>query len=78
MSVMEDLLVVHGPEQLHEIAVHQDAPGEPAVVEIVSIKPIRVFTKTASGSVRELYGEEKTHALEAFWASVNDISREDE
>ena len=70
--------MVHGPEQLHDIEIHQDAPGEPAAIEAVMVRPIRVFTKTASGSLRELHGEEKTQALEAFWASANDISGEDE
>ncbi|MFI2757808.1 hypothetical protein ACH5A3_02860 [Streptomyces echinatus] len=64
-----DVIVGYGPEQLQDIAVHDQEDGS-TVIETVTVKPIRVFTKTASGSLEELHGEAKAEALTAFWADV--------
>ncbi|ROP53300.1 hypothetical protein [Streptomyces sp. PanSC9] len=64
-----DVIVGYGPEQLQDIAIHDQEDGS-AVIETVTVKPIRVFTKTASGSLEELHGEAKDTALHAFWADV--------
>lgn len=75
---MDRWIVGYGPEQLHDIAVHQDAPGEPAVIETVTVRPIRVYEKCPDGSLKELFGEAKEHALTAFWAEGASDNGEDE
>ncbi|MDC2953361.1 hypothetical protein PO587_02705 [Streptomyces gilvifuscus] len=70
MSAVDDLIVGYGPEQVEDITIHQDAPGEPAVIETVTVRPLRVFEKCPDGSLKELFGEAKDNALTAFWADV--------
>lgn len=76
MTAVNDLVVGYGPEQVEDIEIH-DQPDGSAVIETVTVRPIRVFEKCPDGSLKELFGEAKTRALEAFWASVNDINGED-
>ncbi|MFD7858543.1 MULTISPECIES: hypothetical protein [Streptomyces griseus group] len=76
MTVM-DLIVGYGPEQLQDITVHQDAPGEPAVIETVTVRPVRVYDKRPDGSLVELFGEAKTGALTAFWADVERFNQQE-
>jgi hypothetical protein len=65
-----DVIVGYGPEEIADITVHQDAPGEAAVIETVTVRPIRVYDKRPDGSLVELFGEAKDTALTAFWADV--------
>ncbi|MGW0136260.1 hypothetical protein [Streptomyces sp. NPDC003299] len=64
---LEQFLVTYGPEQLHGITVHDREDGS-AVIEEVTSRPVRVFDKT--DGLRELHGEAKDAALEAFWQDV--------
>ncbi|MGW5198619.1 hypothetical protein [Streptomyces spiralis] len=73
MSVLDDLIVGYGPEQLHDIEVHDREDGS-AVIEEVTSRPVRVFEKQPDGSLKELHGETKNLALEAFWASVDEFN----
>ncbi|MEU6449624.1 hypothetical protein [Streptomyces sp. NPDC046979] len=75
----ETVLVAYGPEQLQDIAVHDQEDGS-SVIETVTYRPIRVFEKRPDGSLKELFDEAKDRALEAFWADcaafneLNDIN----
>jgi hypothetical protein len=70
MSIFDSLIVGYGPEQLHDIEVHDREDGS-AVIETVTYRPIRVFEKQPDRSLLELHGEAKDRALEAFWAAVD-------
>ncbi|CAM5670435.1 hypothetical protein SCYAM73S_02483 [Streptomyces cyaneofuscatus] len=72
-----DLIVGYGPEQFQDVTVHQGAPGEPAVIETVTVRPIRVYDKRPDGSLEELFGEAKTAALNAFWADVERFNQQE-
>jgi hypothetical protein len=78
VTAVEDLLVVHGPERLHDIAVHQDEPGELAVIETVTVRPTRVFERREDGSLVELHGAAKEHALRSFWDDVERFNQQQE
>jgi hypothetical protein len=70
MSVFDEVIVGYGPEQLHHIAVYQDAPGEAAVIETVTVRPVRVFERRPDGALEELFGQEMNAALAAFRADA--------
>ncbi|MBQ0969200.1 hypothetical protein KBY91_15330 [Streptomyces sp. RK23] len=66
---LEKVLVLYGPEQLQDIAVHDQEDGS-AVIETVTCRSVQVFEKQADRSLVELHGEDKDRALETFWADV--------
>jgi hypothetical protein len=73
VSIFDDVIVGYGPEQIEEIAIHEKPDGS-AVVETVTYRPVRVFDK--ADGLKELHGEAKDRALEAFWAAVDNDSGE--
>lgn len=70
MSAVDRYFVGYGPERIEDITVHDGADGS-AVIETVTSRSVRVFDKT--DGLRELHGDAKTAALEAFWADFNEI-----
>ncbi|MFJ3665045.1 hypothetical protein ACIPSE_01175 [Streptomyces sp. NPDC090106] len=66
---MDDLLVSYGPERVEDIEIH-DQPDGSAVMEAITVRPIRVFKKCPDGSLVELHGKARDTALEDFWSSV--------
>ncbi|MER6236515.1 hypothetical protein ABT185_10675 [Streptomyces clavifer] len=73
MKAFEDVLVGYGPPTVQDVTVHEDGH-----LESVVTRPVRAFEKLPGGSLRELHGEEKDAALEAFWTSIDDIDRDEE
>ncbi|MFE2433318.1 hypothetical protein [Streptomyces sp. NPDC059409] len=70
----EKVLVAYGPEVIQDIEVHDDG-----VIEAITTREIRVFDK--ADGLKELHGDAKTAALEAFWAdcaACNEINTHEE
>ncbi|MFE0451620.1 hypothetical protein ACFW2D_10065 [Streptomyces sp. NPDC058914] len=67
MTALDDYFVGYGPTQIQDVEVHEDG-----CIEAVTTREIRVFDK--SNGLKELHGEAKDRALEAFWAAVDEIS----
>ncbi|MBL1104919.1 hypothetical protein JK361_09985 [Streptomyces sp. 5-8] len=62
---LEKVLVAYGPTTVQDIEVHENGR-----IEAVTTREVRVFEKQADGSLKELFGEAKDNALDAFWADV--------
>jgi hypothetical protein len=71
MTALDDYFVGYGPEQIEDIQVHERPDGS-AVIETVSIRPIRVWDKRPDGSLVELFGQAADTAIEAFLAAFDD------
>ncbi|WP_406431580.1 hypothetical protein [Streptomyces sp. NBC_01589] len=69
MSALDRFLVGYDSRKVQQqVQVHERIAGFD-VEETVTVKPLRVFEKRPDGSLVELHGAAKDHALDAFWAA---------
>ncbi|MFH9038479.1 hypothetical protein ACH4FA_03770 [Streptomyces sp. NPDC017966] len=67
----ERFIVGYDSRQVQQVQVREHIDGVD-LVETVTVKPIRIFQKTASGLV-ELHGETAEKAMADFWAADDHI-----
>jgi hypothetical protein len=76
MSILDEVIVAYGAEQLADIEIHERPDGS-AVIEEVTVRPLRVWQKGPDGSLTELFDEAADRALADFWPSYERLADEE-